>query len=289
MRLRDWFYPPRHVMAIFLAVVIVSAGALALLVRLLFEQQKAVENQRKQERLEQDGGRAVTAMQDALANLRTRFETGTAEFPTGIALVHLEKNEIRLHPDGWLLYYPEVPLANSARDPRLDVAERLEFSGNDQRAAEAYESLARASEREIRAAAFNGLARLHRKGKNIEAALHDYNNIAQLTDVRIDGLPSGLLAVIGRASVFETGGQKSRLHQEATLLDENLGVADGDSFNPNTSSIRSLPEAGWEQLRLSLLMKRTCGMPPLVPKLLTGSGGTNPGRQETARNLHHGA
>lgn len=29
MKLRDWFYPPRHVMGIFLVVALVSAGALA--------------------------------------------------------------------------------------------------------------------------------------------------------------------------------------------------------------------------------------------------------------------
>src|SRR5262245_18725870 len=89
MRLRDWFYPPRHVMAVFLTVALVSAGALAVLVRLLFEQERAVETQRKQERLEQAGERAVTAMQDALAQLQARFEEGSTKFSQDVAVVTL--------------------------------------------------------------------------------------------------------------------------------------------------------------------------------------------------------
>src|SRR5215471_9554484 len=100
MKLRDWFNPPRHVMAIFLVVALVSAGALAVLVRLLFEQERAVETQRKQERLEQAGMRAVTAMQSALADLRAQFENSSGEFSKGVAIVRFWDNEIEVRPEG---------------------------------------------------------------------------------------------------------------------------------------------------------------------------------------------
>ena len=59
MSFRDWFRPPRHVFAIFLVVAFVSAGVLGWLMWLLLEQDKTVELQRRQERLEQAADRAV--------------------------------------------------------------------------------------------------------------------------------------------------------------------------------------------------------------------------------------
>src|SRR5262245_46513662 len=116
MRIRDWFYPPRHVMAIFVVVALVSAGAIAVLVRLLFEQERAVDLQRKQERLEQAGERAATAMQDALSDLRAQFEKGSAELSDGVAIATFKESSIEVRPEGWLLYYPEVPSPDSPTD-----------------------------------------------------------------------------------------------------------------------------------------------------------------------------
>ena len=53
MTFRDWFRPPRHVLTIFLSVAVVSAGALGWLSWLLVEQDRALEVQRRQARLEQ--------------------------------------------------------------------------------------------------------------------------------------------------------------------------------------------------------------------------------------------
>ncbi|MBK5293773.1 MAG: hypothetical protein JJE04_19100, partial [Acidobacteriia bacterium] len=51
MRIREWFRPPRHVLTIFLAVALVSGTALATLAWLLVRQDKALELQRRQERM----------------------------------------------------------------------------------------------------------------------------------------------------------------------------------------------------------------------------------------------
>jgi signal transduction histidine kinase len=212
-------------MAIFVVVALVSAGALAVLVRLLFEQERAVETQRKQERLEQAGERVVKGMQDALADLRARVVQGGADLPEAVTVVRVRGNEIDVRPEGGLRYYPEVPPNNFAPDPQVSAAERLEFAGNAasaDRAVDAYERLAGNSRREIRAAAFNGLARLFRKRGNLDAALRNYDRLAQMADLRIDGLPSKLVAIVGRASAFEETGQKASLLQEANLLEENL-------------------------------------------------------------------
>src|SRR5204863_289470 len=72
MEFRNWFRPPRHVLAIFVAVAVVSAGALAWLMWLLLEQDKAVEMQRRQERLEQAADRAAAVVSGLPAGLVAR-------------------------------------------------------------------------------------------------------------------------------------------------------------------------------------------------------------------------
>jgi hypothetical protein len=62
---REWFRPPRHVLLIFLIVSVVSLGTLGWLASLLLQQEKAVEAQRRQDKLEQVADRAAAVMQGA--------------------------------------------------------------------------------------------------------------------------------------------------------------------------------------------------------------------------------
>ena len=62
---REWFRPPRHVFLIFLIVSVVSLGPLGWLASLLLQQEKAVEAQRRQDKLEQVADRAAAVMQGA--------------------------------------------------------------------------------------------------------------------------------------------------------------------------------------------------------------------------------
>src|SRR5688572_8496718 len=220
MRLRDWFSPPRHVLAIFLGVALVSAGALIILVRLLLDQERAVETQRNQERVDQAVERAASVMQDAVSDLQVRFERDGADLPEGVVVISVAAEAIDVRPEGGLQYYPEAPAPVSTVSPRLAAAERLGFSGPDRsRAIALFETLANDPTEEVRAAALNGLAQMHRKARNFDAALRDYDRMAQLPHARVDGLPGGLLARLGRASVFEESAQEVNLRQEATSLD----------------------------------------------------------------------
>jgi len=223
MTFRDWFSPPRHVLAIFLGVALVSAGALIILVRLLLDQERAVETQRKQERLEQAVERGASAMQDAVSDLRQRFERGDADLPEGVVVISVAAGVIVVRPEVKLQYYPEAPAAASTVSPRLAAAERLAFAGPDKaRAIALFETLANDPAEEVRAAALNGLAQIHRKTRNFDAALRDYDRIAQLTNARVDGLPSDLLARVGKAGVFEETQQEANLRHEASALYEDL-------------------------------------------------------------------
>ena len=109
MAFREWFHPPRHVLTIFLGVAVVSAGALGWLSWLLVAQDKALDVQRRQERLEQAADRATAVMQGALADLELRLTASsarTSETPPGVVIVIADPTGIMVHPDSGLLYSP---------------------------------------------------------------------------------------------------------------------------------------------------------------------------------------
>ena len=136
MAFREWFRPPRHVLTIFLGVAVVSAGALGWLSWLLVAQDRALDVQRRQERLEQAADRATAVMQGALADLElqvTSSSARTSEPPPGIVIVISGPTGVIevVHPDGGLLYYPELAQAPESPTAPFVAAEQAEFARKD--------------------------------------------------------------------------------------------------------------------------------------------------------------
>ncbi len=226
MALRQWFRPPRHVLTIFLSVAVVSAGALGWLAWLLVEQDRALEVQRRQERLEQAADRATAVMQGALADLELQLNSNsarTSESPPGVVIVITDPTGIVVRPDGGLLYYPEPGQAPESPTAPFVQAERAEFARRDLVVAGSlYAALASGADTPVRARALAGLARVHRKGQRPDAALAAYDELAEMSGVRVAGLPPGLIARTGRARVLEETGRTSELRDEAAQLDQAL-------------------------------------------------------------------
>ena len=87
MAFREWFRPPRHVLTIFLSVAVVSAVALGWLSWLLVEQDRALDVQRRQERLEQAADHGPG-------------HTGAARTPSVPRTGALHPRPFRQQPDG---------------------------------------------------------------------------------------------------------------------------------------------------------------------------------------------
>src|SRR5215467_7461131 len=100
MTIREWFRPPRHILAIFAVAAPVSAAALGWLGWMLLNQEQAVEKQRQRDRLEQAADRAAAQMQPALAGLR---QTGVP--PAGVVLLDTSGSGLAVTPSGSLLYW----------------------------------------------------------------------------------------------------------------------------------------------------------------------------------------
>jgi signal transduction histidine kinase len=218
MNIRDWFRPPRHVLAIFVAVALVSAAALAWLIWLLLQQDKTVEMQRRRDRLEQLTDRAAAVMQSALADLDR-----AATPPSGVVFVTFREKEIVVKPDGGLLYYPEIPPFPEAPINRFADGEQAEFARDDlQSAVAVYERLAATADSAIRAGALVRLARVYRNMKKPASALGAYSQLLEISDIPVSGLPAGLIAREGRASVFSEQRRSKDLRDEAEAFRREL-------------------------------------------------------------------
>src|SRR5712692_2670792 len=124
MAFRRWFQPPRQLLAVFLAMTIVSALALSWLGWRMIQQDRALEAQRDQERLELAADRAAAALQRRLAELEEMPQPNDDSLflvftPQGI--------EAKPGP----VYYPFVPPAPEADPTVFAAGESLEFRAND--------------------------------------------------------------------------------------------------------------------------------------------------------------
>ena len=229
MQVRDWFRPPRQLLAVFLAVALVSAAALGWLGWLLLDQDTDLEVQRQQERIELAADRAAATMQRSLADLHTHLgpqPDQAGPLPHTVLAVSLESAGLVVRPAGSLLYVPVRRAAAEAPPRTFAEGERFEFASTDPRsAALAYAELSTAADAAIRAGALARLARVRRKQRDPDGALRTYDELARIERANVDGLPATLVARVGRASVFSETGRSSELRDEADALQTDLQAA----------------------------------------------------------------
>jgi signal transduction histidine kinase/predicted negative regulator of RcsB-dependent stress response len=236
--LRNWFRPPRHLLALFLVITLVLAGALGWLSWRVLEQERALEGQRLQERLDNAADLASAALLRSLAQMEERLNRlialPEAQMATAAAslaepetlLLNLTTTTVETYPGGQLLY---VPLPVSAKETPVTVfaqAEAAEFQQKDYaRAITALRVFARSEDQTIRAGALLRLARNLRKAGQAKAALAVYEELAQLPTTLIEGYPAQLLARHERCVLWQELNERPQLQTEAKLLYRELHQA----------------------------------------------------------------
>lgn len=223
MGLRDWSRPPRQLLAAFVAVATVSAAAIGWLSWQLVVQDRAAEAQRRRDILDQVADRVLASMQGALSELPGTVAADVANLPAGVTAVSLGAAGTRVRPAGALLFVPTVPPAAAPPSSLFTPGERLEFVTGELRAAlDAYSALARSPSTATRAAALLRVARVARKIRAPDEALSAYEQLAQLDPIDVDGWPAGLVARLGRLSLFEETNQTADRIREAEALAADL-------------------------------------------------------------------
>ncbi len=207
MPFRDWFRPPRHLLALFVVVIVVPATALAWLGWRLLQQDRALEGQRLQERLEHAADIVAAAIERRLSEIADQLPALAASLPAGFAddvlIVRFGPHGVEAFPSGHLLYHPFVPAAQEPSSSVFEAGEAIEFQQQDYaKAAGLFRELARSKDPLVRAGALVRLGRNLRKNHQHQEALAVYEEMERLGAVPVGDAPAELLARQARCTVL---------------------------------------------------------------------------------------
>lgn len=225
--IRFWVRFPGRVTALFFGIATVSACALIFLGVRLFEQDRALQAQRLQEKRESAADRLVAALELALSaeerRLADRPEGANPEVGPGAVLLAADHTAIRVWPDGALLYQPVAPTVQEPPVAPFLAAEKSEFVDRDyDRAIEIIRALSSSPDPAVRTGAQLRLARNLRKAGRADAALAMYGALDKATSVGLSGVPADLVARRARCVLLEELQRSEQLRQEAQSLYRDL-------------------------------------------------------------------
>jgi signal transduction histidine kinase len=219
---RSKLRPPRNVLVLFIAVAAVSVSALVWLSWRLLAQDRALENQRIQERLESAADLIVTSLNLGLSEIQNHLSLLSDPGEHALA-VSISGREVKIHPAGRLLYYPLVPQVRESPMTVFAAGEKLEFRQKDYVGAiAAFRALALSKEPQIRAGALLRLGRNLRKNNQLPEALAVYEEMARLGATPVDGDPAELVAREARCALLEELNRLPELENAAGSLDADL-------------------------------------------------------------------
>ncbi len=238
MWLRQWLQPPGHLLIFFPGFALVLSAVLAWISWRFLEQDRALEAQRIEERLERAADTITAAVttelsktEQALDWLLSRSSSELANeasvFAEGLTedalVVVLRRGSVEAHPPSRLIYFPILPEASEPSRGIFSRAESLELQRRDYPGAiRTLRNLAGSSEPDIRAGALLRLGRTLRKADEVEAALAAYAELAELGAVRVAGLPAELVARYSRCEMLGELDRLDSLDREAFHLFEGL-------------------------------------------------------------------
>jgi signal transduction histidine kinase len=196
---KQWLKPPRSLLLILVLFTLVSVSALAWFGFRLLSQERIVETQREQQRLEQAADRIAAILRGALAetgeSLNAWLDSPLPPAPREGLVLLLSEQALSAFPAERLLYYPFPARDVDANPMRFAETEAVEFEQHSpERAAYAYEGMARSGSPAVQAAALVRLARALRNSGRREESRAAYARLAQLDGATAAGAPAPLVA-----------------------------------------------------------------------------------------------
>jgi signal transduction histidine kinase len=238
MSLSLWFRSPRYLLTLFLAIMLVLAASLSWLSWRLLKQDRALESQRIQERLDNAADLIAASLLHKFSESRDQFTTLLAlsdsdlaarasEFSgqgAGTALIVVFRPQaVDAYPPVGLPYYPFLPTAKEPSANVFEAGEVAEFQQRDYaKAITVFRELSHSKDPAIRAGALLRLARNLRKAQKSRAALEIYDELDQMGATPVGGLPAELLARHARCTLLDELKRTTEMKREARLLYTNL-------------------------------------------------------------------
>jgi signal transduction histidine kinase len=238
MSLSLWFRSPRYLLTLFLAIMLVLAASLSWLSWRLLKQDRALESQRIQERLDnaadliaasllrkfsesKDQFTSLLALSDSDLNARAADLAGRGS-ETALIVI-FRPQAVDAYPRADLLYYPFLPTAKEPSASMFEAGEVAEFQQKDfAKAIGVFRELSHSKDPAIRAGALLRLGRNLRKAQQSRAALDIYDELDQMGATPVGGLPAELIARHARCTLFDELKRTTDVKREAGLLYADL-------------------------------------------------------------------
>jgi signal transduction histidine kinase len=205
--LREWLKPPRTLLLILFLLTLISVSALGWFGWKVLDQERLVEAQRLQERLEQTADRIAATLRGTLAEAGERLGASIATPPAGGLLLRVTEKGLSVQPDHGLLYYPDASDEAEAQPAVFAEGEAFEFQQNQpEQALLLYRRLTNSPGAAVRAGAWLRVGRILRKMGRIGESLAAYRQLAAIGGVKVAGAPAEL---VGRQALAELNGDSS--------------------------------------------------------------------------------
>src|SRR5215469_1795239 len=146
--------PPRGLIALVLGITVVPLTVLLWLGWRMLDQDRLLEGQQAQDRLERAADLAAASVQRAIAVSEQHLAAGDSNWPDGAVVVTLYDSRVEAYPAGRMAYLPVAPDLPEAPTSAFARGEDLEFRRHDRDAAiEVFRALSRSPDPAIRAGA----------------------------------------------------------------------------------------------------------------------------------------
>ena len=191
-----WRQPPRPLLVVLYSFTAVCIFLLGWLAWRLIDQERLVESQRAQERIEQEADRVVATLRGGLADLGERLDAWDASSrpPVGTLVTMVKGGSLETF-GGKLLFSPMPPALPEAEPQLFLNGEVLEFAlSKPNEALAIYESLALSESAPIRAGALMRMARIYRRMGATRLAEDAYRKLAAIPNALVAGVPADLVA-----------------------------------------------------------------------------------------------
>ena len=213
--------------ALFVIIAGIPLAAFGWLGWRLLEQDRALDNQRQRERLENAAGlvareldRGLGAWEDLLPAVA---QGSPVALPADAVALVFDASGVRYDRGVRPPYYPLVTAAPEPSASVFAAAEVQEFRDGDlAAAAESYRRLASSKDQRVRAAALMRLARCLRKQQRFRDALAVYETLAAMRDAAVAGSPAELVARRERIALLQMIGDPDAASREAAALSSAL-------------------------------------------------------------------
>jgi signal transduction histidine kinase len=214
---------PRSLVALIVGITVVPLITLLWLGWRLLEQDRALEQQQVQQRVERGADLIVSALQRALSASERRLAAGGGPGAGEAVTVTFREGHVEAFPRDRVAYFPVVHPLPEAPAATFVRGDDLEFRGHDPASAITFfRELTKSSDSAIRAGALLRLGRNLNNVGRFEDALTAYVRLSEMDDVDVGGVPAGLIGRYARCRLLDQQRRSPDLRAEARGLQHDL-------------------------------------------------------------------